>query len=235
MCFVFLEQPCPLYPGHIYFDMPAQPWFQRRFNRSYPHNESDNYRREFRNQGNRAYDRNAGNSRSHHKRKHARSGDALNHSGSDKNEHYAYYATLLMAVVKDHDRRKLLFESGASNHMISDLSLISGLYEIPPKTVILGNRDTVIARQRGKLIFHAILSGAHEPECVRPFTIEDVIFVPDLQANLVSLLRILDDPEIVVNAKQGKMFFVKRCSRSVEYRKVGYWLLHTNGVRPKLV
>lgn len=71
---------------------------------------------------------------------------------------------MLMAVHSQYGPDDLLFDSGASNHMVFNEKLLYNLGGIKPKKVLLGNGETLTAVESGTISFEAILSRTSDNE-----------------------------------------------------------------------
>ena len=86
-----------------------------------------------------------------------------------------------------------LFDSGALYHMIGNLSLLTNVVNIDPIPVSKANGSITYAAKRGSVVLNSTL------------ILQDVIYVPNLDCNLISAGPLVDEIYCMVT------FFKKRC------------------------
>lgn len=78
-----------------------------------------------------------------------------------------------------------IVDSGASSHMCCDMSFFSKLEAIDPVLVEIADGETLVANKKGTVSLRLNLSNGR-----MEINLEDVLFVPKLKANLVSVRRL---------------------------------------------
>lgn len=94
-----------------------------------------------------------------------------NSNNSENTTTFANHATLLMARKRSCDDRALIVDSGASEHMIMHLEWLSNVQPTEPRTIVLGNGNTVTATCKGDMNIIAKLIGSADTTKV---TLRDV-------------------------------------------------------------
>ena len=74
-----------------------------------------------------------------------------------------------------------LLDSGVSCHMSSDLSLLTDISELMPIPVDLANGIMMLAHKRGSVKLSSKI------------TLRDVLYVPSLKCNLMSISQLVDE------------------------------------------
>ena len=98
---------------------------------------------------------------------------------------FANHATMMMALQRNCQSKYLILDSGASDHMVCNRSWLYDLVQIPCKKIVLGNGSTVSATYKGKILLDVNLTGGGPP-VHRNTVLENVLLVPELEANLIS-------------------------------------------------
>ena len=85
-----------------------------------------------------------------------------------------------------------LLDSGASSHLCGNIELFSSIVDIPPVSILSANGESFFANQKGTilLIIHSNMPDANIPDM--PITLVNVIYVPKLNANLLSVGRMMN-------------------------------------------
>lgn len=84
----------------------------------------------------------------------------------------------MMAATTEPSLMNWLLDSGCSQHMVNDASLLSDTRSIPPKTVLVGNKATLPCTMAGTLLATTHLG---------KIQFRDVLYVPGLSHNLLSV------------------------------------------------
>lgn len=96
------------------------------------------------------------------------------------------HATVLMAVTDEVSSHRLLLDSGASDTMVNNAQWLQDVTSIEPRTITLGNGQTIDAVKKGTLCFDAVVSAGGGDPIVRHVTVPETLLVPKLKENLVS-------------------------------------------------
>ena len=98
----------------------------------------------------------------------------------------AKHAKVLRAMSQEHREEKQTFivDSGASDHMVNKLKILTNVRDINAKTIELGNGFKVVAHRMGELLFNAEVKNGKEP-VFRTVVFKDVLFIPELNTKLV--------------------------------------------------
>lgn len=114
-----------------------------------------------------------------------------------------------------------ILDSGASHHMCNNRELFCGDFVnlSVPKGVIIGDGSTIQATGRGRVDLQAF--NGHE---WIPTTLNDVLYVPNLQINLFSLAIVMDKNFELKTGKK-KCFFVKNGVRAVADRVSNFYVM----------
>ncbi|KAI0559839.1 hypothetical protein FGB62_134g016 [Gracilaria domingensis] len=98
-------------------------------------------------------------------------------------------ATLLRDTVRN---KKLVLDSGASQHMVSDAAVLKNLRRINEKRVALGDSTTLLANMEGDTMLRTKMrSGSHIQE--HDVYLRRVLLVPEIQDVLISCSALCDD------------------------------------------
>lgn len=97
---------------------------------------------------------------------------------------------------------ELIADSGATDHMIHDKSYLVNTQEITPRHIVLGNGATVVSRLKGELVLHTRLQ-SFDDRWERKLVLEDVLFVPGLESNLISVGRLCENGHKITYGGNG--------------------------------
>ena len=87
-----------------------------------------------------------------------------------------------------------IVDSGATCHMCHNKKIFSALYELKePIDVVLGDRHSLIATGRGKVVLVMVLPNNESESC----TLHDVLYVPKLAYNLISVTKVSQTGKVV--------------------------------------
>lgn len=84
----------------------------------------------------------------------------------------------------------ILLDSGASDHMVRNLSWLRDTVDISPRDIVLGDDRRVRSIVSGSLHLRAAVSG--KGSRYRTIVLSNVLFVPDLNVNLLSISKLCD-------------------------------------------
>ena len=82
-----------------------------------------------------------------------------------------------------------LLDSGASSHLCGNIELFDSIVDIPPISILSANGESFTANKKGTILLtiYSDMPGANIPNM--PITLINVIYVPKLNANLLSVGR----------------------------------------------
>ncbi|KAJ0009953.1 hypothetical protein Pint_34664 [Pistacia integerrima] len=109
----------------------------------------------------------------------------------------------------DSDRKELLswiIDSGVSHHMIGTFSCLSEVRDIVPCSVGLPNGEETMALKEGTVFLREALILRH------------VLFVPNLKCNLISVSKLLDDSDLVMQITNKICAIQDRTSRKADWK-----------------
>ena len=102
-------------------------------------------------------------------------------------ENTGLIASHALSVLSPNDQCVWIMDSGATCHMCHDDKLFTTLYHIEdPIDVMLGDRHTLTAIGRGNVVLDMVLPNGELKPCV----LHDVLYVPKLAYNLISVTRL---------------------------------------------
>lgn len=114
----------------------------------------------------------------------------------------------------------LLLDSGASHHMVRNRSLMSNVQTIHPKSIVLGNGNIVQASRKGTITVRAILKYQSDT-FVRYTTLYDVLHVPELETDLVSVSSLCDSGYDVNFGPSGRCVALRNGTIFTQGKKIG--------------
>ena len=118
--------------------------------------------------------RNCSRRRREYKRQHSRESVSGQYSSAN-------HATMLTDSSSE-IRTPFILDSGASDHMISDVNALFNVHDIPPREIYLGNGSVVLSNSSGNLE----LLPTGKTETTGSVVLRDVLVVPSLKTNLIS-------------------------------------------------
>ena len=82
-----------------------------------------------------------------------------------------------------------LIDLGASSHLCGNIELFSSIVDIPPVSILSANGESFLANQKGTILLtiQSSMPDANIPDM--PIMLVNVIYVPKLNANLLSVGR----------------------------------------------
>jgi Pol polyprotein, beta-barrel domain len=96
----------------------------------------------------------------------------------------------------ENDPHIWFIDSAASSHLCGDKSLFNSMYTVPSLTIETASGDAFTANQRGTIKITLRSDPSHCLEDV-PITLKEVIYVPKLNANLLSIGRMTSAKVVV--------------------------------------
>ena len=126
-----------------------------------------------------------------------------------------------------------LIDSGCTNHMTSDLELFRDLDRSQVSTVRIGNGDYIMVKGKGTIAIES---------CTCTKLISDLMYVPDINQNLLSVGRLVEKSFSVIfkkkqclinDAKNDKVFRIKLRNKSfsldpMEEKQAAYPIVENN-------
>jgi len=100
-------------------------------------------------------------------------------------------------------RNSWILDSGASNHMTGNLNFMCDLHEIQAFPVGMPNGQNANATKEGLVLFDG------------GFKLSNVLYVPNLQCNLISLSQLMDDLDCIVHFVDKLCVLQDRISRTL--------------------
>lgn len=91
----------------------------------------------------------------------------------------------------DKEDNMFIFDSGASDHMVWSNDYLRDIVDIEPRPITVGKGNIVYASQRGILSLRTFV-GPDKNRDERVLVIQEVLFVPQLHANLLSCSRLCE-------------------------------------------
>ncbi|GBP60154.1 Retrovirus-related Pol polyprotein from transposon TNT 1-94 [Eumeta japonica] len=101
-----------------------------------------------------------------------------------------------------YEKSKRLVDSGASEHMCCDRSLLSSFSSVSQKSVIVGNGAIISVLGSGKMVVQ-VYNGSEWVDT----TIDNVLFVPELKTNLFSVNRAADRGYVMMTDNNTCRFY----------------------------
>ncbi|GBP19524.1 Retrovirus-related Pol polyprotein from transposon TNT 1-94 [Eumeta japonica] len=101
-----------------------------------------------------------------------------------------------------YEKSKWLVDSGASEHMCCDRSLLSSFSSVSQKSVIVGNGAIISVLGSGKMVVQ-VYNGSEWVDT----TIDNVLFVPELKTNLFSVNRAADRGYVMMTDNNTCRFY----------------------------
>lgn len=123
-----------------------------------------------------------------------------------------------LSVSSSNEQRAWIVDSGATSHMCRDKKSFSALYQSEdPVDVVLGDGRTLSAVGRGNVELDMVLPNGKVKSC----TLYDVLYVPDLSYNLVSVAKASQKGKVVKFTKSACYILDKQHRMFAKATKVG--------------
>ena len=142
-------------------------------------------------------------------------------------------SNLTSSILKVKDNAHIwLLDSAASSHLSGKIKPFNSIYLIPPVRIHMANGDSFTANQKGTIHLTLHSKALHMSMPNLPITLVDVIYVPHLNANLLSVGK-------MTNANMGVNFcknysYLSRRDEILAYRaKISNLFTYTAIITPK--
>ena len=148
------------------------------------------------------------------------------------------YSSILLsnqssAILKIEDNAHIwLLDSGASNHISGNTNLFESIYSIPPVTIQTTNGDSFTANQKGTIKLTIRSENLHMRVSDLPITLIDVIYVPHLNANLLSV-RKMTNVDVDMNFCKNHLYLLKGNVILAYGTKISNLFIYTAIITPK--
>lgn len=141
-------------------------------------------------------------------------------AAKDKEENSKAEALVSSALISENiSRSDWYLDSGASEHMCCNKNQVSNFEELKvPKLIKIGNGTNIKATGKGIVKVNSIVD-----KQIRPMELKDVLYVPDLTFNLLSVSSTLDKGYRFVSDKEKGEFINKKgqtCARATRDGKL---------------
>lgn len=134
---------------------------------------------------------------------------------------YARQAHVLMAkgyhLSKYHNQLSFLVDSGASDNMTNNVTLLSRCKDILLRSIILGNGISVKAYKQGNMTVSSTVENDGVSETVQ-LDLKRVLFVPNLEENLISCSSLCNDG-FNISFQKGKCIVSKHGETALEAQR----------------
>ena len=125
-----------------------------------------------------------------------------------------------------------LLDSGASNHISGNINLFESIYSIPPITIQTANGDSFTANQKGTIKLTIRSESIHMRVPDLPITRIDIIYIPHLNANLLSV-RKMTNVDVDVNFCKNHSYLSKGNVILAYGTKISNLFIYTAIITPK--
>lgn len=128
-------------------------------------------------------------------------------------------------VYKQYENSKWLVDSGASEHMCRDRSLFSSFTSVSQKSVVVGNGAVISVLGHGQMSVQ-VSNGSEWIDTV----IDNVLFVPELKTNLLSVNRAADRGYVIMTDDSSCKFYKNGivCAMQIELKTLIIWIFGLN-------
>ena len=153
------------------------------------------------------------------------------HEGSDS-ESSGLIASHALSVQSSKEQCVWVVDSGATCHMCHDVKLFTTLCQIEePIEVMLGDNHALTATGRGEVVLDMVLPNGESKSC----TLHNVLYVPKLAYNLISVTKASQTGKVVKFTKSACYVLDKRHKIIAKATKVGDLYLIDHKVNHKRV
>ena len=97
---------------------------------------------------------------------------------------------------------EFVIDSGASDHMVWDESMLAFKEKIHPRTIVLGNGSTLVAKRKGDVLVAGTLRPGRK-SAANELMLRNVLYVPELKTNLISCSALCSDGHTVSFGRGG--------------------------------
>jgi hypothetical protein len=125
-----------------------------------------------------------------------------------------------------------LLNSRASSHLSGNITLFESIYMIPPVTIQTANGDSFTANQKGMIRLTIHSESLHMKVPDLPITLVDVIYVPNLNANLLSVGK-MTNVDVDVNFCKNYSYLSKGNKILAYGTKISNLFVYTAIITPK--
>ena len=148
------------------------------------------------------------------------------------------YSSILLsnqssAILKIEDNAHIwLLDSGASNHISGNINLFESIYSIPPVTIQTANGDSFTANQKGMIKLTIRSESLHMIVPDLPITLINLIYVPHLNENLLSVGK-MTNVDVDVNFCKNHSYLSKGNVILAYGTKISNLFIYTAIITPK--
>ena len=122
------------------------------------------------------------------------------HTRSSDSESSGFIASHALSALSPNEKYAWIVDSGATCHMCHNKNSFSALYELKePIDVVLGDGHSLTATGRGKVVLDMVLPNGESKSC----TLHDVLYVPKLAYNLISVTKASHTGKVVKFTKSA--------------------------------
>ena len=144
------------------------------------------------------------------------------HTKSSDSESSGFIASHALSALRSDEIFAWIVDSGGTCHMCHDEKSFSALYQIrEPLNVILGDGHSLAASGRGKVVLKMVLPNGESKSC----TSHDVLYVPRLAYNLISVTKASQTGKVVKFTKSGSYILDRKHKVVAKATKVGSFYL----------
>ena len=140
------------------------------------------------------------------------------HAKSSDSESSGLIASHALSALSQNEKCAWIVDSGATCHMCHDKKSFTALYQIKePIDVVLGDGHSLTATGRGKVVLEVTLPNGESKSC----TLHDVLYVPKLAYNLISVTKASQTGKVVKFTKSAYYILDRNHKIVAKAAKVG--------------
>ena len=140
------------------------------------------------------------------------------HTKSSDSESSGFIASHALSALRPDENCAWIVDSGATCHTCHDEKSFLALYQIrEPVDVVLGDGHSLTAIRRGKVVLKMVLPNGESKSC----TLHDVLYVPKLAYNLISVTKASQTGKVVKFTKSGSYILDRKHKVVAKATKVG--------------
>ena len=140
------------------------------------------------------------------------------HAKSSDSEGSGLIANHALSALSPNEKCAWIVDSGATCHMCHDEKSFSALYQTrEPIDVVLGDGRSLTAIGRGKVVLEMVLPNGESKSC----TLHDVLYVPKLAYNLISVTKASQIGKVVKFTKSASYILDRNHKVVAKATKVG--------------
>ena len=152
------------------------------------------------------------------KKKNHKAAPVSAHIRSSDSESSGLIASHALSALGPNENCAWIVDSGATCHMCHDEKSFLALYQLKkPIDVILGDGHSLTATGKGKVILEMMLPNGESKSC----TLHDVLYVPKLAYNLISVTKASQNGKVVKFTKSASYILDKNHKMVAKATKVG--------------